>query len=100
MPWSKFIGSDHHRQTRPGRASQYPAWRYAARWSLAGRRVSAPVFFRFGLRRGRMRLLLETMFNLVQDFDLILRLWIKVARVIPLEMRLEFASCPPIGIAE
>jgi len=47
-----------------------------------------------------MRLLVETMFNLVQDFDLILRLGIEVTRVIPLEMRLEFAPCPPIGIAE
>src|SRR3984893_6878088 len=61
--------------------------------------ASTPVFFRFGLRRGWMGLL-ETMFNLVQDFDLILRLGIEVARVIPLEMRLEFASGTPIGIAE
>src|SRR6202011_1418737 len=62
--------------------------------------ASAPVFFRFGLSRGWMGLLVETMFNLVQDSDLILRLGIEVTRVIPLEMRLEFASGAPIGIAE
>src|SRR3984893_4640696 len=62
--------------------------------------VSAAVFFRFGLSRGGMRLFVETMFDLAQDFDLILRLGIEVARVIPLEMRLEFASCTPISIAE
>ena len=47
-----------------------------------------------------MRLLVETMLDLLQDFDLILWLGIEVARVIPLEMRLELTSCTPIGIAE
>src|ERR1700732_3381134 len=101
MPRSGFIGRDH-RQTRLDRAPRnIPHGASRRRWGCApGRRGSAPVFFRFGLSRGWMRLLIETMFNLVQDFDLILRLGIEVARVIPLEMRLEFASCTPIGIAE
>ena len=67
---------------------------------VAGRRISAPVFFRFGLSRGGMCLLVETMFDLVEDFDLILWVGVEIARVIPLEMRFEFAPDPPIGIAK
>ena len=61
---------------------------------------SASILLRIGFRRGRIRLVVETMLDLLQDLDLVLRLGIKVARMIPLEMRFEFAARPPIGIAE
>src|ERR1700730_3986884 len=55
----------NHRQT--GRAVRLAISRTALRGTLpvhpAG--ASAPVFFRFGLSRGWMRLLVEAMFNLV-----------------------------------
>src|SRR5437870_948362 len=63
-------------------------------------RASTSVFLRFGLRRCRIWLVVETMLDLLQDFSLILWFGIEVARVIPLEMGLEFASDLPIGIPE
>src|SRR5271157_336559 len=74
------------------------AWRCLA-LPFTGAR-SAPVFFWVGFGCGGIRLVVETMLDLLQNFDLVLRLGIEVARVIPLEMRFELASRPPVGIAK
>src|SRR5580698_11527829 len=60
----------------------------------------AAVLLGLGLRRGRLSLLRKAGVDLLQDRRQILSLGPHVARMIPLEMRVELAAHAPIGVAE